>query len=242
MTEFHFKIFIHIDDDLYCLNDNCKLDRFNYIKDYIYNFPDKKLINKKYYFSKDNMLKILYECYFYVAYLNLKYSEYLNIDEKLRILDDIKMPIEELKIEEYEMILTKERLKQFEAKEKTKELETLKRQLELKEKTKKLEEELENLKQQANQQINIPENIKENRHKNKNCIDCNTQIYKKSTRCTICANKFKLTSSIEENYRPSLEQLEEEVKTNTYKNVGIKYNVSATTIRSWIKQYKKNII
>jgi hypothetical protein len=117
------------------------------------------------------------------------------------------------------MIIYQERLKQFEAKEKTK----------------KLEEELENLKQQANHQeieINIPKNIKDNRHKNKNCIDCNKQIYHRSTRCTICSNKFKLTSSIEENYRPSLEQLEEEVKNNTYKNVGIKYGVSATTIRS----------
>jgi hypothetical protein len=43
------------------------------------------------------MLKILYKCYFYVAYLNLKYSEYLNIDEKLRISNDIKMQITELK-------------------------------------------------------------------------------------------------------------------------------------------------
>ena len=146
MAEFHFKIFIHIDDDLYCLNDNCKLDQFNYIKDYIYNFPDKKLINKKYYFSKDNMLKILYECYFYIAYLNLKYSEYLNIDEKLRILDDIKMPIEELKIEEYEMILTKERIKQFEAKEKTNELETLKKTIRIKRKNKKIRRRIRKLK------------------------------------------------------------------------------------------------
>jgi len=34
-------------------------------------------------------------------------------------------------------------------------------------------------------------------------------------------------------------QLDEELKTNTYIDVGKKYNVSDNTIRNWIKQYKK---
>ena len=32
-------------------------------------------------------------------------------------------------------------------------------------------------------------------------------------------------------------QLDEELKTNTYIDVGKKYNVSDNTIRNWIKQY-----
>jgi hypothetical protein len=77
------------------------------------------------------------------------------------------------------------------------------------------------------------------RHKTRKCIGCNIMIYNQSTRCIDCLSRFRLECAIRQNNRPTLEQLEEELKTNTYIDVGKKYNVSDNTIRNWIKQYKK---
>jgi transposase-like protein len=67
-------------------------------------------------------------------------------------------------------------------------------------------------------------------------------IIDKSTRCYQCVSKFKLTTAIAQSNRPTLEQLEEDLRIYTYLDVGKKYGVSDNTIRSWIKQYKKHII
>ena len=84
--------------------------------------------------------------------------------------------------------------------------------------------------------------IRKVKPKTKKCQDCDTMIIDKSTRCYQCVSKYKLTTAIAQSNRPTLEQLEEELKTNTYINLGKKYGVSDNTIRSWIKQYKKHII
>jgi hypothetical protein len=67
-------------------------------------------------------------------------------------------------------------------------------------------------------------------------------ITEKSTRCKICLSKFKLTTAITQSNRPTLEQLEADLITHTFLDVGKKYSVSDNTIRSWIKQYKKTVI
>ena len=87
-----------------------------------------------------------------------------------------------------------------------------------------------------------PVSIRRLKPKTKRCLDCNTMITEKSTRCKICLSKFKLSNAILISNRPTLEQLEEELKTHTYLSLGKKYGVSDNTIRSWIKQYKKHIV
>ena len=84
--------------------------------------------------------------------------------------------------------------------------------------------------------------VQKKKTKTKKCIDCDTLIIDKSTRCSKCIPKFKLVTAIATSNRPTLGQLEEELKTNTFVSVGIRYGVSDNTIRSWIKQYKKHII
>lgn len=84
--------------------------------------------------------------------------------------------------------------------------------------------------------------IRKVKPKTKKCQDCDTMIIDKSTRCNQCVSKFKLTTAITQSNRPTLEQLEADLITHTYLDVGKKYGVSDNTIRSWIKQYKKHII
>jgi len=87
-----------------------------------------------------------------------------------------------------------------------------------------------------------PKYIRRLKPKTKRCLDCNTMITEKSTRCKICLSKLKLTTAITQSNRPTLEQLEADLIIHTYLDVGKKYGVSDNTIRSWIKQYKKHII
>jgi prophage antirepressor-like protein/transposase-like protein len=84
--------------------------------------------------------------------------------------------------------------------------------------------------------------IRKIKPKTKECLDCHTLIIDKSTRCYQCVSKYKLTTAIAQSNRPTLEQLEEDLRMYTYLDVGKKYSVSDNTIRSWIKQYKKHII
>jgi Zn finger protein HypA/HybF involved in hydrogenase expression len=70
------------------------------------------------------------------------------------------------------------------------------------------------------------------------CIDCNIKISKSSLRCNPCM-KLLQRKVLE---RPTLEQLEEDLKALPYTKVGLKYNVSDNTIRKWIKQYKAIIV
>ncbi len=72
----------------------------------------------------------------------------------------------------------------------------------------------------------------------KKCIDCNSSISKKATRCPSCAS-IKFNPRKVEN-RPSLEQLENDLKEMSMVAVGKKYKVSDNCIRKWIKMYKRN--
>ena len=69
------------------------------------------------------------------------------------------------------------------------------------------------------------------------CVDCEESINKRSTRCLSCAAKHSNPRKVQN--RPSLEQLEKDLETLYYTQVGRKYGVSDNCIRKWIKGYKK---
>jgi len=70
----------------------------------------------------------------------------------------------------------------------------------------------------------------------KQCMDCVELISIRSTRCLSCAKKQQTRKVAN---RPSLEQLEQDLKElKTYTAVGRKYKVSDNSIRKWIKGYK----
>ncbi len=71
------------------------------------------------------------------------------------------------------------------------------------------------------------------RNKDKKC-ECGIEIYKSSNKCYKCY-KFSLRK-VE---RPTLEQLNIDIKTLGYTKSGIKYGVSDNCIRKWIKYYEK---
>ena len=77
--------------------------------------------------------------------------------------------------------------------------------------------------------------IKENDDiKNKKYFcECGTEIKKLSQRCRTCD---KIEQRKIKN-RPTLEILLEDIKGNSYLEVGRKYNVSDNSIRKWIKSY-----
>jgi hypothetical protein len=87
---------------------------------------------------------------------------------------------------------------------------------------------------------NIPNN--NNKHRTKKCSDCNEKIHNQSVRCINCLATFRLRNAIRETNRPSLEQLEEDLRNSSFVQVGEKYGVSDNCIRKWIKQYRKTII
>jgi hypothetical protein len=70
------------------------------------------------------------------------------------------------------------------------------------------------------------------------CIDCKIEIHKSSERCKHCYGKLRVKKS-SKNGRPSLEQLEKDIKETNFVKTGKKYNVSDNCIRKWIKNYKK---
>lgn len=70
------------------------------------------------------------------------------------------------------------------------------------------------------------------------CLDCNCDIFKKSPRCQSCC--VKLANLKEPVIKPSLDTIQELLKTMTYVDIATKYKVSDTTIRKWIKVYKQS--
>lgn len=70
-------------------------------------------------------------------------------------------------------------------------------------------------------------------HKTRHCINCGAIISFNAKRCLKCHSYFQ--RKVE---RPSYEQLLNDRKTMTFSAMGIKYNVSSTAIRKWIKKYK----
>lgn len=65
------------------------------------------------------------------------------------------------------------------------------------------------------------------------CVECGQECWKGSTNCLTCHNKNQRKL-----LRPSLEQLEQEVKELGFVGTGKKYNVSDNTIRKWLNLYK----
>ena len=75
--------------------------------------------------------------------------------------------------------------------------------------------------------------------KSNNCVDCNTEIYYGTQRCTFCMNKKKFEDSCKEKDRPSKEQLLKDTDDLGYVKTGKKYGVSDNCVRKWIKGYEK---
>jgi hypothetical protein len=73
--------------------------------------------------------------------------------------------------------------------------------------------------------------------KNK-CPDCNLEICKRSTRCTLCASK-QIVFIAREKGRPPLSVLLEEKSRMTMVAMGKKYKVSDNAVKKWIKSYIK---
>jgi prophage antirepressor-like protein len=172
--------------------------------------------------------------------------------------------IDNRRLNEYNKIYNIEQERRKQEEEKTKQIQ-VEKETEIKiakEKTRQLELELEilKLKQQQIQQQPIQQPIQQqpiqpqiqininnipnnnDRHKTKKCADCNEKIHNQSVRCMNCLAKFRLVTAIRETNRPSLEQLELDLRDSSFVQVGRKYNVSDNTIRSWMKQYRRNII
>lgn len=74
------------------------------------------------------------------------------------------------------------------------------------------------------------------------CVDCGVEITLNATRCAACDKVFhrKVVD------RPSRNELKEEIRNQSFVQIGKKYGVSDNTIRKWCQAYslpsKKNII
>jgi transposase-like protein len=72
------------------------------------------------------------------------------------------------------------------------------------------------------------------------CIDCMIDISKSSTRCGVCDKKNKLKMSLKDENKPSLAQLQKDLKELRFvSQVAKKYNVTPRTINKWINNYDK---
>ena len=70
------------------------------------------------------------------------------------------------------------------------------------------------------------------------CLDCGIKINKRSTRCVLCANKYKgYTGVARHTSRPSKEKLWDEIKGTPFTTLSNKYGVSDNAIRKWCKAY-----
>jgi predicted GIY-YIG superfamily endonuclease len=73
----------------------------------------------------------------------------------------------------------------------------------------------------------------------KKCEDCRCDIAIRSKRCGPCENRKRFKHSIETNKkRPTLIQLETDLKFMSYVQIGKKYGVSDNCIRKWIRKFK----
>lgn len=64
------------------------------------------------------------------------------------------------------------------------------------------------------------------------CIICGKEITHKAKYCEKCAHELQRKVN-----RPSREQLKQEVRTNSFADLGRKYNVAANTIKKWCRGY-----
>jgi Zn finger protein HypA/HybF involved in hydrogenase expression len=90
----------------------------------------------------------------------------------------------------------------------------------------------------ANTDTYAGRNVKHIKIKNK-CVDCESKIHKRSTRCNSCSSKNNRISNRKVKIRPTLEQLEKDLETMPMTKVGKKYGVSDNSIRKWIRNYRK---
>jgi hypothetical protein len=74
------------------------------------------------------------------------------------------------------------------------------------------------------------------KHKRKinKCIDCNTTIHRKSTRCVSCA---QIVSNSNISKRPDVNILIDDIISTNIEQAGIKYGVSGNSIRKWCRFY-----
>jgi hypothetical protein len=77
------------------------------------------------------------------------------------------------------------------------------------------------------------------RHKKplNHCIVCNRVISSCSTRCMICANKYRSEKAKATLPPISRQELKDLIRTETFVNIGRQYNLSDNTIRKWCKKY-----
>lgn len=71
----------------------------------------------------------------------------------------------------------------------------------------------------------------------KYCPDCGKEISRNSTYCRSCAPKHKVANSENKSKRPSKEILLEEIKDNSFVELGKKYGVTEASVRKWCKKY-----
>lgn len=84
-----------------------------------------------------------------------------------------------------------------------------------------------------------PKTVKERRVR-KTCCECDRVIENKATRCKACYEK-KLGIDGRVIVYPSYEELLKDVSEMTMVKVGQKYGVANTTVRKWLKKYKKQL-
>lgn len=67
------------------------------------------------------------------------------------------------------------------------------------------------------------------------CKDCGCEINRRSTYCKKCASKYRAT--FKNVYHPSKEELEAQIYTVSFTELGKKYNVSDNSVRKWCKKF-----
>lgn len=101
---------------------------------------------------------------------------------------------------------------------------------------------INNGKQWFNEQLTYPLRVSkfsamrgENKIKNK-CVDCGIEIFKTSTRCTSCYNKYRIKCG--EKTRPvTREELKKLIREMPFTQIGLKYGVSDNSVKKWCDAY-----
>lgn len=76
-----------------------------------------------------------------------------------------------------------------------------------------------------------------NKKEKKYCPDCGKEINRNSTYCRSCAPKHRAANNEKKSKRPSKEILWEEIKANSFVELGKKYGVNEASVRKWCKKY-----
>ena len=69
------------------------------------------------------------------------------------------------------------------------------------------------------------------------CPECGKEICSESTYCRSCAPKHRVVNDENKSKRPSKEILLEEIKDNSFVELGKKYGVNEASVRKWCKKY-----